>query len=95
MNEIPEIYFDTFIINHGPYGVNLTLLTSPPQGAVQGMSGAAGTPRAVLRMSLESAKALAILLRHQLRQFELENLGSEIAFPAIVRQSLGLGPEGW
>ena len=50
---------------------------------------------ATVRMSLEHAKVMAIILRKQLKQFE-EQLGAEIPLPLQVYQQLGVSPkEDW
>ena len=67
--------------------------SSSPANA--GVYGRLKTPVATIRMSLEHAKLMAIILRKQLRQFE-QQLGQEIALPAQVFQQLGLSPkEDW
>jgi len=90
--EIPEFYVDQLRINFGAYGAAATFgLTAPhpSPGQVQ-------PPRDLvrLRMSLEHAKVMAMLLRRQLKAFE-ERTETPVNIPRAVYNALGLSPEDW
>ena len=50
--------------------------------------------KAVIRMSPEHAKVMALLLRRNLKQYERE-LGVEIPLPHQVQANLGVSLEDW
>jgi hypothetical protein len=87
----PVLYSDGIQIGVSPFTVTLGFTVAPPaQPGAQ-----ASIPVATIRMSLEHAKVMAIILRKQLKQFE-EQLGAEIALPHQVYQQLGVSPkEDW
>ena len=87
----PSVYSDGIQIGVSPFTVTLGFTVAP-----QAQPGTqAATPVATIRMSLEHAKVMAIILRKQLKQFE-QQLGQEIALPHPVYQQLGLSPkEDW
>jgi hypothetical protein len=87
----PVLYSDGIQIGLSPFTVTLAFTVAPPaQPGAQ-----ASSPVATIRMSLEHAKVMAIILRKQLKQFE-EQLGAEIALPHQVYQQLGVSAkEDW
>jgi hypothetical protein len=87
----PVVYSDGIQIGVSPFTVTLGFTLAP-----QAQPGTqVATPVATVRMSLEHAKVMAIILRRQLKQFE-EQLGTEIPLPAQVYQQLGVSPkEDW
>jgi len=87
----PILYSDGIQVGISPFTVTLGFTVAP-----QAQPGTqAPIPIATIRMSLEHAKVMAIILRKQLRQFE-QQLGHEIALPSAVYQQLGLSPtEDW
>lgn len=91
---VPDIYCDQFSVAQSAYGLTLTFsLTPSTPSAIPGQQPAA--PQAVVRMSLEHAKVMVMLLRRQLKQYELEHLGDPIKVPAAVLQQLNLSDENW
>jgi uncharacterized protein DUF3467 len=89
--EEPVVYSDGIQVGISPFTVTLGFTVAP-----QAQPGTqAPTPVATVRMSLEHAKVMAIILRKQLKQFE-EQLGAEIALPNQVYQQLGISSkEDW
>jgi hypothetical protein len=87
----PILYSDGIQVGISPFTVTLGFTVAP-----QAQPGTqVPIPVATIRMSLEHAKVMAIILRKQLRQFE-QQLGQEIALPSAVYQQLGLSPkEDW
>lgn len=91
-NKIPEVYTDSFTVAVNPFGVAFTFgvnTARPTTGLV--------TPAkdvAIVRMSLEHAKVLAMLLRRDLRNYEINNK-LEIPLPAQVYTQLGIAKEDW
>lgn len=90
--EVPEYYADQFTVTAGAYGVALTFALSPPHPA----PGQASPPRPIarVRMSLEHAKVMAMILRKHLRGFEHES-GITIPLPAALLNAMGLSQEDW
>ncbi|MEJ5222448.1 MAG: hypothetical protein WHT63_10640 [Tepidiforma sp.] len=90
---VPEVFSDTFEFTFTAYGLAIAFGARPVR---QPSDGAAAEPgdRAVVRMSLEQAKVLAMLLRRELNRYEVA-AGIEIALPPEVYQSLELDPRDW
>ena len=85
------LYSDGVQVGISPFTVTLGFTVAPQAQAGHQVP----IPVTTIRMSLEHAKLMAIILRKQLRQFE-QQLGQEIALPAQVFQQLGLSPkEDW
>lgn len=92
--DVPDLYTDAFTLAQSPYGVALTFLKTPT--LMPGIPGQLqNEPVAVVRMSLEHAKVMAMLLRKQLKQYELENLGDPINIPRAVLQQMNISLEEW
>ncbi|HZP58325.1 MAG TPA: DUF3467 domain-containing protein [Dehalococcoidia bacterium] len=92
-DEVPEVYSDQVQIAQSAYGLTLifgTLPATPTGPGPQIMER-----RAIVRMSLEHAKVLSMMLRKQLKQFELEHLGDPIRLPREVLSGIGLTEEDW
>jgi hypothetical protein len=90
-SEVPELYTDTVQVGLGPFGAILSFAMQPA-GQTGGMP-----PIKVcnMRMSLEHAKVLAIILRKNIRNFEAQ-LGTEIPIHPMVFTQLGLSSrEDW
>ena len=82
MPDVPDIYTDQVSLSQSPWGISFTFSLSPSNPSVLG-----GTPpetKAVVRMSLEHAKVMAMVLRKTLKQYELEHLGDPINIPRSV-----------
>ena len=91
-SEVPELYTDAVRIQLSGFGVLLSCGLQP-FGAAAGSS--VPTPVCNLRMSLEHAKVLAILLRKQIRAFE-ENQGAEVMLHPDMAKGLGISKqEDW
>ncbi len=91
-NSAPDIYTDAFRFTVGPYGVSFTFglnVPHPSQGQVI-------PPRdtLILRMSLEQAKVLAMMLRRNLKSYESQN-NLDIALPPNLYTQLGIAREDW
>ncbi|KKK76661.1 hypothetical protein LCGC14_2861400 [marine sediment metagenome] len=91
-NEIPEVYIDQMRLTIGVFGVSVTFSLSEPHPTSAGAPKPEDKVR--VRMSLEHAKVVAMLLRKQLKQYE-ENSGTKIAIPARVYTALGVAEEDW
>ena len=89
---VPEIYTDAFRFTVSPYGITFTFSRSIPHPA----SGKVAPPKdsICLRMSLEQAKVLAMMLRKNLKNYEKSN-SLEIALPSQLYTQLGLSKENW
>ena len=90
-NQPPDVYADQFIVTSGVWGVAMSFLKSPPHPSPG--QAPQPEPQAVVRMSLQHAKIVAMILRRQLRNWERENV--EITIPHGVYNDLGLSPEDW
>ncbi len=85
------LYSDGIQVGISPFTVTLGFTVAP-----QAQPGTqVPIPVTTIRMSLEHAKVMSIILRKQLKQFE-QQLGREIALPHQVYQQLGLSlTEDW
>ena len=91
--QVPDLYIDQFRVTLGVFGVNMTFGLSEPHPITGGVPPAT-TDIVRLRMSLEHAKTVAMLLRKQLKMYEEQN-GFDIKLPAGVYTSLGVAEEDW
>ena len=90
--EGPDLYTDAVRIQVSGFGVLLSCGLQP-YGAAAG--NVVPTPVCNIRMSLEHAKVLAILLRKQLRAFEA-NQGAEVLLHPDMAKGLGISKqEDW
>jgi hypothetical protein len=85
------VYSDGVQIAVSPFTVALMFTVAPP-----GQPGTqAPTKVATVRMSVEHAKVLAIILRKQIKQYE-EQLGQPVPLPHQIYNQLGLSKsEDW
>ena len=91
VDQTPNFYADAVQIGVSPFGVVLQCGMKPPNAG----SNVMPTPVANVRMSLEHAKVLAIMLRKNIRQYE-QALGTEIPLPSQLWSQLGLSrKEDW
>lgn len=90
--EVPEFYVDQFTVTVGVYGITMSLGLTPPHPA----PGQPATPKDLVRvrMSLEHAKVMTMILRRQLKHYERE-AGLSIDVPMSVYTGLGVSPEDW
>jgi hypothetical protein len=88
---IPELYCDGAQVGLSPFTAIFSLTMQPA-----GQTGAMAPIKvANVRMSLEHAKVLAIMLRKQLKTYEAQ-MGADIQLPAQLYQQLGLSKqEDW
>lgn len=87
--QVPELYADAVNIGMGPFGVVLMLAMQT------GQPGAMPTRVANLRMSLEHAKVLAMMLKKQLKVYE-EQMGEDIPLHPSLYTQLGFSKtEDW
>ena len=89
--DIPEIYCDGLQLGISAYTAILSLTMNP--------AGQTGTMPPIgvanVRMSLQHAKVMAIMLRKQLKNFE-DQAGIEIQIPNSLYQQLGISKhEDW
>ena len=86
-----SVYSDGVQVAMSPFTVTLVFTENP----VAAPGTAAPQTVATVRMSLEHAKVMAIIMRRQLKQYE-EQLGEPIKLLPQVFQQLGLSPqEDW
>ena len=88
----PDVYADQFLVSANTYGVALSFSKTPPY-PVPGQAPQLET-QVIVRMSLQHAKVMALLLRKHLKTWERET-GVEIAIPHEVLNQLGLSAEDW
>lgn len=90
-HEAPDLYTDGVQIGLSPFGVTLAFAMQPA-----GQTGTMAPIRVCnLRMSLEHAKVMAIMLRKQLKNFE-ETMGEDIPLHPQLSNQLGLSKtEDW
>ena len=87
----PDFYTDSVQMGVSPFGVVLTFGVQPA-----GQSGPAA-PSLVcnMRMSIEHAKVMAMMMRKQIKVFE-DNLGEKIPLHPQIWQQMGLSKqEDW
>ncbi len=87
-----DIYTDSSRFTISAYGVAFTFGLNPPHPEAR--RPAVAKELIIVRMSLENAKVLAMLLRSNLKNYEMTN-GLEIALPAQVYTQLGIAREDW
>ncbi len=96
MNEERETpastYVDAIRMTVTPYGANLTFGLMPAHPPEDEEAVVVAEPQTLLRMSLEHAKVLAMMLRKNLLAYE-KNAGIEIGLPADLYEHLGLTEE--
>ena len=88
--DVLDTYCDQFGMAQSPYGVTFTFSLSPAT-PVPGKTQ--GEPQVIVRMSLEHAKVLAMVVRKNLKQYELEHIGDPIRVPKEVLRQLNLAEE--
>jgi hypothetical protein len=88
----PEVYTDIFRFTLSPYGIALTFGVNEPHPNPG--KPAVSRDEVIIRMSLEQAKVLSMMLRRNLKRYEREN-GLTIALPYQLYTSLGIAEEDW
>lgn len=89
MNElVPEYYGDVLYLRNSAWGFTLTLAASPPK------DGSEEHDVCIVRLSHETAKTLSMMIRKQLKQYEMD-MKAPIAIPQPVMNKLDLTKEDW
>lgn len=98
MPEIPDVYSDSVMFSTSLWGVSISFMATlvPPtpavtSGDVVSLSQISAQQKAIVRMSLQHAKAM--LLRRSLKEWE--NTNGEINIPEGVYQDLRLSSDEW
>jgi hypothetical protein len=87
---VPELYADGVQVGLGPFGAILSFTIQPAHGA-----GTAPVRVCNMRMSVEHAKVMAILLKKQLKVYE-QQLGQDIPLHPQLYTQLGISrQEDW
>ena len=92
-DELPDIYSDQCIITVGVFGISMTFGLNEPHPAQGGVPRAA-VEKARVRMSLQHAKVIAMMLRRNLKRYE-EQTATDIQIPQDVYAGLGIAAEDW
>jgi hypothetical protein len=88
-SEVPDVYVDQMTLAQSQYGLAITFALSPSTPPAIAAT-AQGQPQVVVRMSLEHAKIMVMMLRKHLKQYELEHLGDTIKLPDAALQGMNL-----
>ncbi len=90
-SDVPELYCDGAQVGLTPFTAILSLTMQP-----SGQTGQMPPTRvANIRMSLEHAKVMAIVLKKQIKAYEAQT-GVDIQLPAQLYQQLGISKqEDW
>jgi len=88
----PEFYVDQMRVTSGVFGVAMTYGVS--EAHPTGGGNRQVEEKVTLRMSLEHAKIVAMILRRHLKNYERET-GTTIQLPANIYTSLGVAAEDW
>jgi len=90
---VPEVYADQFAVNTNIWGVSLLFsklaIPVPSPEPPPPMS----EPQVGVRMSLQHAKAMTLILRKHLKQWERDNI--EITLPRAAFEAFGISPDDW
>ena len=90
---MPDLYTDAVALQLTPFGVLATFSrTNPSNGEIGAVLD--HTPVVNLRMSLEHAKVLAILLNREVHKYEAQ-VKSPIVIHPLMIEKLGIKPEDW
>ena len=95
---IPEVFSDQFVINISQFGVALTFGASSPPRSYDEIQNPSGAPpifniRSVVRVTPAYAKAIAMVLRSNLKDYETQN--GEIILPAATFIGTEIKLEDW
>lgn len=86
-----DLYIDGFRITTNPYGVNIVISSSNPDPPTDGTISK--TDLAIVRMSLEHAKVMTMVLRQVLKKREREI--APIVLPGNLLNQLGIAQGDW
>jgi hypothetical protein len=93
--DIPDFYTDRMRLTVTVFGVNVTFGLSAPHPEETGAGNLLDVLEVVrVRMSLEHAKVMGMLLKKQIKIYEA-GTKTQIAIPLEVINSLELGNEQW
>jgi hypothetical protein len=93
--DIPDFYVDRVKLTVTVFGVNFTFGLGNPHPESPGNNTIADVIEMVrLRMSLEHAKIMTMILKKQIKQYETSTQ-TEIAIPKSVLEALALTEETW
>jgi hypothetical protein len=92
MSEPLDAYTDQFSITLSPYGVNLSFLVTPPHQ--DPAKPIASTPVATIRMSVEHAKVMVMVIKRHIQRTE-EQTGVQARVSPQILNQLGISPEDW
>lgn len=93
--DIPDFYADRVRLTVTVFGVNISFGLGnphPEQGNLEGVLDVLENVR--VRMSLEHAKVLAMILKKQIKVYESKN-DTQVAIPRSVLEALNLTDETW
>ena len=85
---IPEYYGDTYYIRTNPWGVAITFAVAAPTDDVDGHKVC------IVRLSHETAKAISMIIRRQLKHYESDT-GTPIAIRSEIMKALELSHGDW
>lgn len=91
-SEIPEHYIDQVRVTLGAFGAAMTFGLTAAHPDPSKMQPPSDVVR--IRMSLEHAKVMTMILKRQLKAFE-EQTGVPVNIPRQVYNSSGLSQEDW
>jgi hypothetical protein len=93
--DIPDYYTDRMRLTVTVFGVNITFGLGSPHPDQDDSNDLIGVLELVrVRMSLEHAKIMAMLLKKQIKEYERQN-ETEVAIPKKVIEVLKLTDETW
>lgn len=90
---VPDVYVDQLAMAQSAWGI--TLILSKSRSDPSPTRAVPGDPQVVVRMSLEHAKAMIMVMRRTLKQYELESLGDPIRIPKAQLAGMGLSEDDW
>ena len=85
---IPEYYGDTLYIRTNPWGVAITFAVAAPTDEIYGHNVC------IVRLSHETAKALSMIIRRQLKKYEGDT-EIPITIRSEVMKALDLSHDDW
>ncbi len=93
--DIPDFYSDRMRLTVTVFGVNLTFGLGNPHPEQESSGDLVDVLELVrVRMSLEHAKVLAMILKKQIKLYEQQN-ETQVAIPEKVLEALNLQDETW
>jgi hypothetical protein len=85
---VPEYYGDILYLRNTAWGFAITFTASPPK------DGFEEHDVCIVRLSHETAKTLSMMIRKQLKQYEMD-MKAPITIPQHVINNLGLTEKDW